>query len=107
MTRKNARSAVKAETLKIHDNVVTWTNARALENNKLLPFIKAIFIKIYNPLSLLFIFCTLLMLASVFRMWNHWFEISASLGYYQAAGVLATVTGAALILAWWLNTDNH
>ncbi|HEY8032242.1 MAG TPA: hypothetical protein VIF02_07670 [Methylocella sp.] len=47
------------------------------------------------------------MLASVIRMWNHWFEISASLGFYKAASVLATVTGAALILAWWLNTDNH
>ena len=52
-------------------------------------------------------FCTLLMIASVIRMWGYWFEISASLGFYRAAGVLAVVTGAALIVSWWVNTDNE
>jgi hypothetical protein len=65
------------------------------------------FLKTANLSSLLFISGTLLMLASVMRLWSHWLEISASLGFYQAAGVLAAVTGAALILAWWLNTDNQ
>jgi hypothetical protein len=55
----------------------------------------------------LFIFCTLLMLASVIHMWSHWFEISAASGFYQATGALATVTGAALIVSWWLNTGNE
>ncbi len=79
MTLRNARSAVKAGTLKSHSNLVAW----------------------------LFIFCTLLMLASVIRMWSHWFDISATLGFYQAAGILAAVTSAALIVSWWVNTDNE
>jgi hypothetical protein len=79
MTLRNARSAVKAGTLKTHINLVPW----------------------------LFIFCTLLMLASVIRMWSHWFDISASLGFYQAAGILAAVTVAALIVSWWVNTGNE
>jgi cytochrome b subunit of formate dehydrogenase len=79
MTLRKARSAVKAGTFKTHNKLVSW----------------------------LFIFCTLLMLASVIRMWSHWFEISASLGFYRAAGVLAAVTGAALIVSWWVNTGNE
>jgi hypothetical protein len=79
MTLRNARSAVKAETLKIHSKLVSW----------------------------LFIFCTLLMIASVIRMWSHWFDISATLGFYRAAGILAAVTSAALIVSWWVNTDNE
>ena len=78
MTLGNARSALQAVTLKTHNKLVSW----------------------------LFIFCTLLMLSSVIRMWSHWFEISATLGFYSAAGTLAAVTGAALIVAWWVNTDN-
>jgi cytochrome b subunit of formate dehydrogenase len=66
MTLRKARSAVKAGIFKTHNKLVSW----------------------------LFILCTLLMLASVIRMWSHWFEISASLGFYRAAGVLAAVTGA-------------
>jgi hypothetical protein len=79
MTLRDARSAVKTATFKTHNSLVSW----------------------------LFIFCTLLMLASVIRMWRHWFEISASLGFYRAAGVLVAVTGAALIVSWWVNTDNE
>ena len=79
MTLRNARSAVNAGTLKSHSNLVAW----------------------------LFIFCTLLMLASVIRMWSHWFDISATLGFYQAAGILAAVTSAALIVSWWVNTGNE
>jgi hypothetical protein len=60
-----------------------------------------------NRLSWLFISCTLPMCASVIRMWSRWFEISASLGFYRAAGALAAVTGAALIVSWWLNTGNE
>jgi hypothetical protein len=78
MTLRNARSAVKAGTFKTHNSLASW----------------------------LFIFCTLSMLASVIRMWSHWFEISASLGFYRAAGVLAAVTGAALIVSWWVNTSH-
>jgi hypothetical protein len=47
------------------------------------------------------------MLASVIRMWRHWFEISATLGFYRAAAVLTVVTGIALIVSWWVNTDNE
>jgi hypothetical protein len=47
------------------------------------------------------------LLASVIRMWSHWFDISASLGFYQAAGILAAVTIAALIVSWWVNTGNE
>jgi hypothetical protein len=46
MTLWNARSAVKAGTLKIYKDLVSW----------------------------LFNFCTLLMLGSVIRMWSHWIE---------------------------------
>ena len=73
-----ARSAVKARTLRTHYNLASW----------------------------LFMFCTLLMLASVIRMWSHWFEISMTLGFYRAAGILIAVTGAALVVSWWVNTDN-
>ena len=73
MTLGNARSAVKAGTLKTQNNLVSWV----------------------------FISCTLLMLSSVIRMWSHWFEISASLGFYLAAGAPVAVTGAALIVSWW------
>ena len=79
MTLRNSRATVKARTLKTHSNLVAW----------------------------LFIFCTLLMLASVIRMRSHWFDISASLGFYQAAGILAAVTVAALIVSWWVNTGNE
>ncbi|MGH6839662.1 MAG: hypothetical protein ACREDT_12870 [Methylocella sp.] len=107
MTRENARAAVKAGTLKIHDNLLTWAKARSLKSGNLLTWFKVRFLKTVNRLTLLFISGTLLMLASIIRMWSHWLEISASLGFSQAAGVLAAVTGAALILAWWLNTDNQ
>jgi hypothetical protein len=56
--------------------------------------------------SWLFIFCTLLMLDSVVRMWSHWPEISASFGSSRATGLLAAITGAALVVSWWLNTGN-
>src|SRR5450631_1478172 len=79
MTLRNARSAVKAGPLKTHNKLVSW----------------------------LFIFCTILMLSSVIRMWGHWFEISTQLGFYRAAGVLTAVTGAALIVSWWVNTGNE
>jgi hypothetical protein len=79
MTLWNARSAVKAGTLKIYKDLVSW----------------------------LFIFCTLLMLGSVIRMWSHWFEISASFGFYRAAGLLTAITGAALTVSWWVNTGNE
>ena len=46
MNLRNARSAVKAETLRTHNKLVSW----------------------------LFLFSTLLMLSSVIRMWSHWFE---------------------------------
>jgi hypothetical protein len=49
---RNTRSAVKAATLKIQHNFA----------------------------ALAFLVCTLLMLASVIRMWSHWFEISAIFG---------------------------
>lgn len=75
---RNARSAIKAGTLKAHNNLASY----------------------------LFIFCTVLMLASVIRMWSHWFEISLTLGFYRAAGVLSAITGAALIVSWWVNTGN-
>ena len=80
MTLGNARSAVKAGTLKTQNNLVSWV----------------------------FISCTLLMLSSVIRMWSHWFEISASLGFYPAAGAFVAVTGAALIVSWWpVDTGNE
>jgi cytochrome b subunit of formate dehydrogenase len=78
MTLRNARSAVKAGAFKTHNSLSSW----------------------------LFIFCTLLMQVSVIRMWSHWFEISASLGFYRAAGVLAAVTGAAYRFMVGVNTSN-
>jgi hypothetical protein len=57
--------------------------------------------------SWVFAFCTLLMLASVVHMWSHWFEIMASLGLYRAAGMLAAITGAAMVVSWWVNTGNE
>lgn len=53
----------------------------------------------------LFLISTLLMLSSVFHMWSHWLEIAADLGSGRAACILSAVTGAALVLAWWVNTD--
>jgi len=58
MILRNAPSAVKAPTLKTHDKLASWV----------------------------FIFCTLLMLASVVHMWSHWLEIWAVLGFDRAAG---------------------
>ena len=107
MTRENARAAVKAGTLKIDGNLLTWAKARTFKTGNLLTWLKARILKTANRLTLLFISGTLLMLASVIRMWSRWLEISASLGFHKAAGVLAAVTGAALILAWWPNTDNQ
>jgi hypothetical protein len=80
MTLRNARPAVKVKAgiLKTHDKLVSW----------------------------IFIFCTLLMLASVIRMWSHSFEIAAALGFDRAAGLLVGVTGAALVVSWWVNTGN-
>lgn len=78
MTMRNSRSAVAARTLKAKDWLAFW----------------------------LFISCTLLMLNSVVRMWSHWFEISASFGASRAAGLLGAITGAALVISWWLNTGN-
>jgi len=73
VTSWKARHAEKAATLKTHhDTLASWV----------------------------FAFCTLLMLASVVRMWSHWFEIMASLGLYRAAGMLAAITGAALVVSW-------
>jgi len=56
--------------------------------------------------SWVFIFCPLLMIASLIRMWGHWLEISVSLGFYRTAGVLVGITGAALVASWWVSTDN-
>ena len=56
--------------------------------------------------SWVFAFCALLTLASVVHMWSHWFEIGAVFGFYRAAGVLVAVTGAALLVCWWVNTGN-
>ncbi|MGH6834642.1 MAG: hypothetical protein ACREC9_03640 [Methylocella sp.] len=113
-------SCLKAGTLKFHykllswlnagtlktDNCLSWPKAGSLKTDKLLFWLKAGSFKTGNLLSWLFISCTLLMLASVIRMWSHWREICASLGFYHAGGALAAVTGAALIVAWWLNTGN-
>ena len=46
------------------------------------------------------------MLASVVHMWSHWLEIWAVFGFDRAAGVLAGVTEAALVVSWWANTGN-
>ncbi|MFZ0494802.1 MAG: hypothetical protein WBE80_10880 [Methylocella sp.] len=82
-----------------------WMHASPRNAARVRPRFKAGTLK--NRLSWLFMSCTLLMFASVIRMWSHWFEISASLGFYRAAGALAAVTGAALIVSWWLNTGNE
>jgi hypothetical protein len=79
MTSKDARAAETAPRLKTRSKLVPW----------------------------LFIFWTLLLLASIIRMWGHWFDILAKLGFHRAAGALAAVTGAALIASWWLNTGNE
>jgi hypothetical protein len=79
MTLRNARHAEKAATLKTHHGTLA---------------------------SWVFAFCTLLMLASVVRMWSHWFQISASLGFYRATLTLVAITGAALVVSWWVNTGN-
>jgi uncharacterized membrane protein len=79
MTLRKASFAVKAATFKTRINLASW----------------------------LFIFCTLLMLSSVIRMWCHWFEIFSTLGFYRAAGTLVAVTGAALIVSWWVNIGNE
>jgi hypothetical protein len=52
-------------------------------------------------------FLHVLTLASVIPMWSHWFELSASLGFYPATCVLTAITGAALIVSLWVNTDNE
>jgi hypothetical protein len=79
MTLRNARPAEIAAALKTHHGtLVSWV----------------------------FAFCTLLMLASVVRMWSHWFEIMASFGLYRAAGMLGAITGAAIIVSCWVNTGN-
>ena len=79
MTLRNARHAEQAATLKTHR---------------------------YTLASWVFAFCTLLMLPSVVHMWSHWFEIMASLGLYRAASMLAAITGAALVVSWWVNIGN-
>jgi hypothetical protein len=69
--------------------------------------VRATIFKTYDKLaSLVFIFCTLLMLASVVRMWSHWFQISASFGFYRATLMLVAITGAAFVVSWWVNTGN-
>ena len=78
MIRNRVRSAAKAETSKTHSTLASW----------------------------FFISCTFLLLTSLISMWSHWFEICASFGFYQAAGALLSITGAALIISWWVNTDN-
>ena len=44
---------------------------------------------------------------SCIPMWSHWDELSVSLGFYPAACALAAVTGGALIVALWVNTENE
>jgi hypothetical protein len=78
MAQSGARSAVKVNILKTQDDAVSW----------------------------LFMFCSLLMAAGLVHMWSHWIEISASLGFYPAACVLAATTGTALIVSLWVNTGN-
>ncbi|MGQ0444033.1 MAG: hypothetical protein ACT4O2_02630 [Beijerinckiaceae bacterium] len=107
MTREKARASVKAGTIKMGGNFLTLVKATTFKEGNILTWLKVRVLKAANPLTLLFISGTLLMLASVIRMWSHWPEISASLGFHQAAGVLTVVTTAAFILAWWLNTDNR
>jgi len=79
MVRSRARYAAKVDTLKTNSDVESW----------------------------LFISCTFLMLASLIPMWSHWDELSVSLGFYPTACALAAVTGGALIVALWVNTENE
>jgi hypothetical protein len=79
MTLWKVRPAEKAATLNTrHDTLASWV----------------------------FAFCTLLMLASVVHMWSHWFEIMVTLGPDRAAAMLAAITGAALVVSWWVNIGN-
>jgi hypothetical protein len=78
VTLRNPRHARKAAALHADDKLASW----------------------------FFAFCTVLTLASVVQMWSQWFEIAAALGFYRTAGVLAAVTGAALVVSWWVNTGN-
>jgi hypothetical protein len=73
-----------------------WMQAIVTNAARVRPRFKAGTLK--NLSFWLIISCTLLMFASVIRMWSHWFEISALLGFYQAAGALTAVTGAAVIV---------
>jgi len=72
-----ARPAIKARTLKTGGKLAVW----------------------------LFLILTLLMLSSIFHMWMHWWQIASDLGSRRAACILSSVTAAAFILAWWINTD--
>jgi hypothetical protein len=68
----------------------------------------ATILKSHNNLaSWLFAFCTLVMFASVIRMWRHWFDISSVLGFDRTLVILTAVTGSALIVSWWVNTANE
>ncbi len=60
-----------------------------------------------DPMSFLFLFCTVVMLGSVVRMWAHGAEICDVLGASRGLGILGAVTGAALIVSWWVNTGNE
>ena len=79
MARISARSAVKVEARNTHSHLDSW----------------------------LFIVCGLLAFASVIPLWSHWAELSASLGFYSAACLLTAITGAAVFVSLWLNTDNE
>ena len=76
MARSRARSAVKVEPRKAQSDIASW----------------------------LFISCAFLMLASLPPMWSHWDELAVSLGVFPATCALTVVTGAALIVALWVNT---
>ena len=79
MTARNARAALKTRIFKSHNNLASW----------------------------LFAFCTLVMLASVIRMWRHWFDISSVLGFDRTVVILTAVSASALIVSWWVNTANE
>ena len=78
MARSWTRSVAKAEVLNSSSTSISWP----------------------------FLLCTLLMLSDIASLWSHWAELADSLGIYPAAGAIGSVTGAAMILSWWLNTDN-
>ncbi len=80
---------------------------RAAERNRARSAVKTEVRKHNDATSWLFVSSTFLMLMSLIPMWNHWTEIAASLGFYAAACAVAAVTGAALIVSWWLNTGNE